>query len=69
MHLRKDEAMDRVASLLDFVSIPRHRLKSYPYELSGGMRQRVMIAMASGNRTRDRDHGRAHDRSRRGGTA
>jgi peptide/nickel transport system ATP-binding protein len=46
MHLSKDEAMDRAASLLDFVSIPRHRIKSYPYELSGGMRQRVMIAMA-----------------------
>lgn len=46
MHLSKDEAMDRVASLLDFVSISRHRIKSYPYELSGGMRQRVMIAMA-----------------------
>jgi oligopeptide/dipeptide ABC transporter ATP-binding protein len=46
MRLSKDEAMDRVASLLDFVSIPRERMKSYPFELSGGMRQRVMIAMA-----------------------
>ncbi len=46
MDLSKDEAMDRVTSLLDFVSIPRQRIKSYPYELSGGMRQRVMIAMA-----------------------
>jgi oligopeptide/dipeptide ABC transporter ATP-binding protein len=46
MHLSKDEAMDRVTSLLDFVSIPRQRTKSYPFELSGGMRQRVMIAMA-----------------------
>jgi peptide/nickel transport system ATP-binding protein len=42
----KSEAEDRAASLLDFVSIPRTRLKSYPHELSGGMRQRVMIAMA-----------------------
>ena len=46
MRLSKDEAMDRVASLLDFVSIPRDRMQSYPFELSGGMRQRVMIAMA-----------------------
>jgi peptide/nickel transport system ATP-binding protein len=47
-HLRvsKDEARDRVGSLLDLVSIPRSRLRSYPHELSGGMRQRVMIAMA-----------------------
>ncbi len=46
MKLSKDEAVERVASLLDFVSIPRDRMKSYPFELSGGMRQRVMIAMA-----------------------
>jgi peptide/nickel transport system ATP-binding protein len=46
LKLSKDEAMDRVSSLLDFVSIPRDRMKSYPFELSGGMRQRVMIAMA-----------------------
>jgi peptide/nickel transport system ATP-binding protein len=38
--------VDKAAELLDFVSIPRSRLKSYPHELSGGMRQRVMIAMA-----------------------
>jgi peptide/nickel transport system ATP-binding protein len=46
MGVGKKEATDRAASLLDFVSIPRSRLKSYPHELSGGMRQRVMIAMA-----------------------
>ena len=32
--------------LIEMVGIPRARLKSYPHELSGGMRQRVMIAMA-----------------------
>ena len=47
-HLRmpRDEARERTASLLDLVGIPRSRLRSYPHELSGGMRQRVMIAMA-----------------------
>ena len=46
LRLSKDEAHDKAAELLDLVSIPRSRLRSYPHELSGGMRQRVMIAMA-----------------------
>jgi oligopeptide/dipeptide ABC transporter ATP-binding protein len=47
-HLRmpRHEALDKVSSLLDLVGIPAARQRSYPHELSGGMRQRVMIAMA-----------------------
>lgn len=46
--LSPEEINERVLSILDLVGIPEphSRLKSYPHQLSGGMRQRVMIAMA-----------------------
>ncbi|HEU5347868.1 MAG TPA: ABC transporter ATP-binding protein [Ktedonobacterales bacterium] len=49
-HLKMDDtaAMNRAAEMLDRVRIPeaRRRLKDYPHQFSGGMRQRVMIAIA-----------------------
>ncbi len=50
VHLKLDDkaANDRAAQMLDLVRIPeaRRRLDHYPHEFSGGMRQRVMIAIA-----------------------
>jgi oligopeptide/dipeptide ABC transporter ATP-binding protein len=48
MGMSKHEAREYAAELLNSVGIPdpAQRLNSYPHELSGGMRQRAMIAMA-----------------------
>ena len=47
-----DEAMKKAADLLEMVGVPEpgQRVKQYPHEFSGGMRQRAMIAMAIANK-------------------
>lgn len=42
----KEEAWERVRELFKLVELEPSRIKDYPHEFSGGMRQRVMIAMA-----------------------
>ena len=46
--ISKTDAIERIVELLTLVGInePRRRINQYPHELSGGMRQRIMIAMA-----------------------
>ncbi len=47
-HVGRREAMDKTIDMLRLVHIPNaeRRVKEYPHQMSGGMRQRVMIAMA-----------------------
>ena len=42
----KEEALDRAGKLLDLVGVGRSRLNRYPHELSGGLKQRSIIAMS-----------------------
>jgi peptide/nickel transport system ATP-binding protein len=44
--ISKNDALERAGKLLDLVGIGVERINRYPHELSGGMKQRVMIAMS-----------------------
>jgi peptide/nickel transport system ATP-binding protein len=44
--ISKKQSLQRAGALLEMVGIDPSRIRSYPHELSGGMRQRVIIAMA-----------------------
>jgi len=48
-HMSREQAARRALETLELVRIPeaKRRMRQYPHELSGGMRQRVMIAMAT----------------------
>ncbi|MBS7635186.1 ABC transporter ATP-binding protein [Candidatus Bathyarchaeota archaeon] len=46
VNVRKDEAKKKAVELFERVGLSADRMNSYPHELSGGMKQRVIIAMA-----------------------
>lgn len=44
--LKKEELLKRTAEMMEMVGIPSERMVEYPHQFSGGMKQRVVIAMA-----------------------
>lgn len=45
-NLKKEDALEKARDMLELVGIPRERGKEYPHQFSGGMKQRVVIAIA-----------------------
>ncbi len=45
-HLPKKEAMEKAKQMLELVGIPKERANEFPHQFSGGMKQRVVIAIA-----------------------
>ena len=66
-HVGKQDARSQAIELLRLVNIPQpeRRIDAYPHEMSGGMRQRVMIAMALALQAEAPYRRRADDRARR----
>lgn len=44
--ITKKESLDQAGQMLETVGIPKNRMQEYPHQFSGGMKQRVIIAMA-----------------------
>lgn len=45
-HITKQKAIEQAEKMLELVGIPKERFSEYPHQFSGGMKQRVIIAMA-----------------------
>ena len=65
----RHETRARAAEMFELVGISPRRLDDYPHQFSGGMRQRICIAMALVLESEAHHHGRADHRARRRGAA